>query len=88
MRRYPPRGASPWEKDGRKTGSTRAWRAQRARILERDGHRCTFIAADGVRCTTTAPLEVHHLYPGPALNVPDNHLATVCRRHNPRGANA
>ena len=39
------------------------------------------------RCERTKLLEVHHLDDGNAdvLLVPDSELATVCRKHNPRG---
>ncbi len=85
MRRYPPRQARAWR--GRPNGgSTRAWREQRARILERDGYQCTAIE-NGERCPVTAPapLEVHHLTPGHGIEAEDHELVTVCRRHNPRG---
>ena len=41
----------------------------------------------GRRCEGTKLLEVHHIYDGDAdvLLVPDEELATVCRKHNPRG---
>jgi hypothetical protein len=67
-----------------RSGSTRQWRETRARILDRDGHRCMYVA-DGERCPATALLEVHHLVGGSVLNVPDHELVTVCRKHNPRG---
>jgi 5-methylcytosine-specific restriction protein A len=41
-------------------GSTYAWRKIRARILRRDGHRCTFALNDGTRCGATAT-EVDHI---------------------------
>jgi 5-methylcytosine-specific restriction endonuclease McrA len=66
-------------------GSTRAWRRTRARILARDGHQCTYRLDDGTRCPAITLLEVHHLVPGSTVNVPDNQLVTVCRKHNPRG---
>jgi hypothetical protein len=67
-----------------RSGSTRAWRTQRLRILERDRHQCTH-AEHGQRCPATTLLEVHHLTGGDVINVPDHQLTTVCRRHNPRG---
>jgi 5-methylcytosine-specific restriction endonuclease McrA len=66
-------------------GSTRQWRRTRERILERDGRQCTYLLNDGTRCPETTLLEVHHLYPGFTIDVPDDQLVTVCRRHNPRG---
>ena len=67
-----------------RTGSTRAWRVQRQRILERDGHQCTR-RVHGQRCPNITLLEIHHLTGGSVINVPDHQLATVCRQHNPRG---
>jgi hypothetical protein len=85
VRYYPPR-KPPRAWRGTTGGSTRAWRTQRARILKRDGHRCTHIE-NGQRCPVRAParLEAHHLNPGHGLDAPDHELATVCSRHNPRG---
>jgi hypothetical protein len=37
------------------------------------------------RCPETHLLEGHHLYSGSVVNVPDDALVTVCRKHNPRG---
>jgi 5-methylcytosine-specific restriction endonuclease McrA len=44
-----------------KRGSTRAWRALRQRVLDRDGHRCTEILPSGHRCPNVEDLEVDHL---------------------------
>jgi hypothetical protein len=66
-------------------GGTRAWRVQRARILERDGHRCTHVDAYGQRCHVTEQLQVHHRIGGHVINVDDSLLVTVCRKHHPRG---
>ena len=68
----------------RTKGSTREWRKTRVRILERDGYRCTHWER-GERCDATTLLEIHHLTGGNVLLVPDDELATVCRKHNPRG---
>ena len=54
--------------------------------LARDGQQCVAILADGSRCPTTAPLEIHHLKPGLGLAAGDDDLISVCRRHNPRGS--
>lgn len=47
------------------------------------------MARDQWTCTESncnqPAVEVHHLFPGPMVNVPDNELAAVCYRHNPRG---
>ncbi|WP_380166610.1 HNH endonuclease [Jannaschia sp. R86511] len=37
-------------------GSTRAWRALRAAVAERDGYRCTYPQPDGHPCRQYAPL--------------------------------
>jgi hypothetical protein len=67
-----------------RSGSTRAWRTQRQRILDRDGHQCTH-AEHGHRCPATTLLEIHHLTGGDVIGVPDHELVTRCRKHNPRG---
>ena len=41
-------------------GSTRKWREQRARVLERDGFRCTALVG-GERCGATSNLHVDHI---------------------------
>lgn len=69
-----------------RSGSTREWRKTRARILERNGYRCTVHVRPGERCPETRLLEVHHLdVGGDVLLAPDDELMTVCRKHNPRG---
>jgi 5-methylcytosine-specific restriction endonuclease McrA len=67
-----------------RSGSTREWRKTRARILARDGHRCTAHVRPGQRCEATTLLEIHHLTGGNVLSVPDDELLTLCRRHHPR----
>lgn len=87
MRHYPPR-KPPREWRGTTSGSTRAWRKQRERILARDGYQCTAILiATGERCPVHAParLEIHHLQPGHGIQAEDHELATRCPTHNPRG---
>lgn len=57
------------------SGSTRAWRTQRARILQRDP-----------TCWCGQPAtEVHHLNPGSSAVTHDSELRGVCHQHNPRG---
>jgi hypothetical protein len=53
----------------------------------RDGYRCTVHVRPGDRWPETRLLEVHHTDNGESdvLLVPDSELATVCRKHNPRG---
>jgi len=59
----------------------RAW--VRREVLERDGHRCTYLSPDGKRCESTRQLELHHrdgaLVTG--SSIPDE-LETHCRPHN------
>ena len=74
------RGRRRWH-----SGSTRAWRTQRERILARDGFRCTAILPTGLRCGVTHPLEIHHLQAGIDKVVPDHQLTTVCPQHHPKG---
>jgi hypothetical protein len=79
-------------------GSTRAWRKLRDQVLERDGHRCTYVAdvdgngklTPGVgkrdlegRCEKTERLEVHHDRPGPAIEADLEDLITTCKKHHP-----
>lgn len=63
-------------------GSTSAWRRIRAKVLKRDGHRCTWIE-DGHRCAATEQLMVHHI-----VHVRDGgddslgNLRAVCHPHH------
>ena len=50
-----PRDAEPW----RRLYKVGKWYRARARMLRRDGHRCR-AAIDGVRCSASADLQVHH----------------------------
>ena len=88
MKRFPPPKAGRWrDENGNRTGGKPGWAKLRRQVLERDGYRCTCIDPDtGERCTATAPLEVHHIFPGTEQIVPLTELATVCRKHNPRGS--
>ena len=60
---------------------------ERARVFERDGHRCTFVAADGTRCTATHDLQIDHVHPFAlgGTNEPHN-LRVLCGAHNRRRA--
>lgn len=65
---------------GRRDLTTRAWRAQAARVKARDGYRCT--APD---CGSTVDLTVDHI--DPVANTgrteyADHELTTLCRSHN------
>jgi 5-methylcytosine-specific restriction endonuclease McrA len=55
---------------------------QRWAVLDRDGHQCTWVE-DGVRCTATEKLQVHHLDParnGGATMM--DRLVTLCHKHH------
>lgn len=55
----------------------------RDRIVIRDGQRCTFVSADGRRCTETAHLEVDHVYPfGLRGEHLEENLRVLCRAPN------
>jgi hypothetical protein len=77
-------------------GGSRAWRKLRARVLERDGGRCSWIDTEGEaggfvqgskaaegRCESTSRLEVHHARPGPAIDAELEDLYSTCKRHHP-----
>lgn len=59
-----------------------AWRAQRARVLRRDGYRCR-------DCFTARAREAHHeVYFRPLAKTPDAHIVSLCPdchhgRHHP-----
>lgn len=78
-----PKRTRSWR--GGKTGSSRAWRTTRERILARDGHRCTAYI-NGVRCPVTTNLQVHHLSSDGGVLIPDALLTSVCHHHHPRGS--
>jgi len=69
------------------SGSTRAWRTTRARVLLRDGYLCQLRIPNV--CTTYAPFHgghVHHLHgkgacPGCRADRPD-HLTAACKACN------
>jgi hypothetical protein len=57
--------------------------AVRRAVAARDGYRCTYVSADGVRCEERAGLEYHHVTPfarGGAHTVAD--VTIRCRGHN------
>lgn len=73
-----PRAARSGAPDGRRIPAA----VQRA-VMRRDGHRCTFVAADGRRCESRTRLEFDHVRPlarGGQTSV-DN-LRLRCRAHN------
>ncbi|HEY8945829.1 MAG TPA: HNH endonuclease signature motif containing protein [Polyangiaceae bacterium] len=55
----------------------------RREVYARDGRRCAFVSADGVRCRETRLLELHHVTPHArnGASTADN-LALYCRTHN------
>ncbi|HEY8945272.1 MAG TPA: HNH endonuclease [Polyangiaceae bacterium] len=55
----------------------------RREVYARDGRRCAFVSADGVRCRETRLLELHHVTPHArnGATTADN-LALYCRAHN------
>ena len=64
-----------------------AWATQRARVIARDGGRCTGVnrGADGALtyCPTRDRLTVHHLrYASPLSATPDSDLVTLCEFHH------
>jgi hypothetical protein len=61
--------------------------ATRREVYRRDGERCTFVAPDGTRCSSTAFLEFDHAVPralGGGNEV--GNLRLLCRPHNGRAA--
>ena len=60
-------------------------KATRAAVFERDGHRCTFVAPDGTRCTATHDLQIDHVVPYARGGTNDvRNLRTMCGAHNRR----
>ena len=57
--------------------------AVRREVVTRDGERCTYVSEDGLRCTSSAFLELDHVTPRAlgGRDAPDN-LRVVCRAHN------
>lgn len=55
----------------------------RREVLERDGLGCSWMDTDGVRCGSTAWLEIDHHHPAGkgGSSSPDN-LRMLCRAHN------
>ena len=70
-----------------KTSTRHIPRTTRDQVFDRDGHRCTYVAADGTRCSATHDLQIDHVRPF-ALggdNEADN-LRVLCGAHNRRRA--
>ena len=57
--------------------------ALRDEILERDGHCCSYVSPDGIRCGSRSGLEIDHIIPWACggRSEPGN-LRTVCKTHN------
>jgi hypothetical protein len=70
-----------------KASSRHIPRTTRNEVFDRDGHRCTYVAADGTRCTATHDLQVDHVRPFAlgGTHEPDN-LRVLCGAHNRRRA--
>ena len=57
--------------------------AVRREVYARDEGRCTFVAADGTRCSETCGLEFHHEVPfGQGGGSTASNVRIVCRAHN------
>lgn len=57
--------------------------AVRDKVFVRDGGRCTFVSADGVRCAATRDLEIHHVCAyGRGGGHEAENLTLLCRKHN------
>ena len=66
-----------------KPGSRHIPNAVRREVVARDGLRCSFVSAEGVRCNERGLLELHHEQPygrgGPATT---SNIHVMCRSHN------
>lgn len=75
----------PWAGSNRRQELPPDWLARRARILNRDGHRCTATMGDGSRCTWPAS-DVDHIKPGNDHS--EANLRSLCRWHHARKSSA
>jgi hypothetical protein len=74
-----------WEGSHRRAQLPSNWRRDiRPRILQRDGHRCTWLD-HGQRCTAEAT-EVDHIRRGDDHS--DDNLRSLCRPHHARKSSA
>ncbi len=80
-----PRTTPAWEGSDRAARLPRDWRERRAKVLERDGHRCTVLMRNGSRCRDRAT-EVDHIVPGDDHRL-DN-LRAICAWHHARKSSA
>ena len=71
----------------RTSSSGHVTKATRREVFERDGERCSFVDAEGRRCSSTAFLELDHAQPRAmgGTNEAAN-LRVLCRAHNRRMA--
>lgn len=70
-----------WSNSNRRAELPPNWSSIRRRILDRDGHRCTW-TEHGHRCTETTRLEVDHA--GDPNDHTDDNLRTLCHPHHSR----
>lgn len=69
-----------WEGSTRRQRLPSDWAQRRARVLRRDGHRCT-VVTDGHRCPAPAD-EVDHIVRGDDHRM--SNLASICTDHHKR----
>lgn len=75
----------PWAGSNRRDELPPDWPQRRARILNREGHRCTATMSDGSRCTWPAS-DVDHIKPGNDHS--DTNLRAICSWHHQRKSSA
>lgn len=72
-----------WATSDRKSRLPADWDARRAKILDRDGHQCTWMAYDEFgkphRCPEKAT-DVDHIQPGDDHS--EHNLQSLCHRHH------
>lgn len=68
-----------WESSNRRDRLPADWKAIRARILARDGHRCVATISDGSRCKLRAN-QVDHIIPNDDDS--DSNLQSLCEPHH------
>lgn len=75
---HEPANAKPWAGSTRRATLPPGWPIIRARILDRDGHRCTWVE-DGQRCVAVAT-EVDHV--NDREDHGDGNLRSLCEPHH------
>lgn len=68
-----------WETSDRRSRLPADWPRIRQRILRRDGHRCTHLDEDGLRCPDRAT-DVDHVRAGD--DNADSNLTSLCSAHH------